>query len=70
VTQARTAQRRRIYSFLAQADTIKILMKGLFDFLSMLEFRPRLLNIKIAREVLQRCPCLFVSRLLLSFASD
>ena len=31
-------------------------MKGLFDFLSMLGFRSRLLNIRIAREVLQRCP--------------
>ena len=55
--------------FLAQADTIKTLMKGLFDFLSMLGFRPRLLNIRIAREVLQQCPFLFLSRLLLSFAS-
>src|SRR5215510_11318738 len=34
--------------FLAQFDTIKILMKGLFDFLSMLGLRPRLLNIRIA----------------------
>jgi hypothetical protein len=43
-------------------------MKGLFDFLSMLDFRPRFLNIRIAREVLQECPFLFLSRLLLSFA--
>jgi hypothetical protein len=57
-------------AFLAQADTIKFLMKGLFDSLSILEFRPRLLDIRIARDVLQQCPCLFVSRLLLSFASD
>jgi hypothetical protein len=59
-------------TFLAQTDTIKISMKGLFDFLSMLGFRPRLLNIRIAREVLQQCPLLFLSRLsrlLLSFAS-
>jgi hypothetical protein len=35
---------------LAQADTIQILMKGLFDFLSMLEFCPRPFNIRIARK--------------------
>src|SRR4029077_17120977 len=57
-------------AFLAKADTIIILMKGLFDFLSMLEFRPRLLNVRIAREVLRQCPCFFVNRLLLSFVSD
>jgi hypothetical protein len=32
----------RFTTFLAQAATIEILMKGLFDFLSMLEFRPGL----------------------------
>jgi hypothetical protein len=45
-------------------------MKGLFDFLSMLDFRSRFLNIAIAREVLQQCFFLFVNRLLLSFAKD
>ena len=50
--------------FLAQANTIEILTKGLVD------FRPRFLNIGIARELLQQCPFLFVSRLLLWFASD
>jgi len=48
-----SAKWRRIYSFLAQADTIKILVKGLFDFLSMLDFRPRPFNIGIARKALQ-----------------
>src|SRR5215475_3115824 len=60
----------RFTTFLAQADTIEILTKGLVDFLSMLDFRPRFLNIRIARELLQQCPFLFVSRLLLWFASD
>ena len=55
---------------LAQADTIKILMNGLFHSPSMPEFRLCLLNIRIARAVLQQCPCLFVSRVLLSFVSD
>jgi len=60
----------RFTTFLAQADTIEILTQGLVDFLSMLDFRPRFLNIRIAREPLQQCPFLFVSRLLLWFASD
>jgi hypothetical protein len=70
VTKARTSQHDRIYSFLAQANTIEIFIKGLFDFLSMLDFRHRFLNIRIARELLQQCPFLFVSGLLLWFASD
>ena len=45
-------------------------MKDLFDFLSMLDFRSRFLNIRIAREVLQQCFFLFDSNLLLWFASD
>ena len=49
---------------------MKILIKGLFDFLSMLDFRLRFLNIRIAREVPLQCPFLFLSRLLLSFGSD
>ena len=65
-----TAQWSQIYKFLAQADAIKILMRGFLDFLRMLDFRPRFLNIRIARELLQQCPFLFVSRLLLWFASD
>jgi len=57
-------------AFSAQADTIKILTKSHFDFLNMLEFRPRLLNIRNAREALQQCLCVFFSRLVLSCTSD
>jgi hypothetical protein len=40
-------------AFLAQADTIKILVKGMFDFLMTLNSVPALPNIRITREVLQ-----------------
>ena len=55
----------RFTTFLAQADAIKILMRGFLDFMSMLDFRARFLNLRIAPEALQQCPFLFVSRHLL-----
>jgi hypothetical protein len=37
-------------AYLAQADPIKIFMKGLLDFLRTLEFSPRLSNVRIAKQ--------------------
>src|SRR5271165_168018 len=54
----------------SEIKPIELLMEFLFDFLSTLEFRPCLLNVRIARESFQQNQCLFVRRLFLVFAGD
>jgi len=45
-------------------------MRGLLDFLSTLEFRPRLINVRVAREMLEQYPCLFFRQLLRFLAGE
>ena len=46
-----------------EIDPIEILVKALFDFMSTLEFRPRLINVRIAREMLEQYPYFFIRHL-------
>src|SRR5271166_1290221 len=55
---------------LSEVLPIKILMEFLFDLLRTVEFLPRLLNLRIARESFQQNRRLLVCRLFLVFASD
>src|SRR6516162_10481100 len=63
--------RRRHYHWSTrEIDPIEILVKALFDFLSTLEFRPRLINVRIAREMLEQNPCFFVRHLSLFLTGE
>jgi hypothetical protein len=61
---------RRIRLATSRIGPIKILLEFPFNFLSTIEFRPRLLNVRIARKSFQQNQRLLVGHLFLVFASD